>query len=226
MRLGEFAPLNEEVIIRREDVRRAIGRVVNDEYTNTVHFGIDVSSGDSNDYTVISIRRGNKELERLKIKRKLRELYDEIIRMIKRYRYTCENVIVNIDTTGLGIQLGQDLYDYYYHDDHIEINEMNFSHKAVLQKQFSNGFTEMFFYLKEVIDKISLLPIVDSVIEEDLGARRYGYDIQNRYCAERKKEFIKRFKRSPDEGDAVLLAFYDQRDVRVLETMYFGGDDW
>lgn len=224
--LGEFAPLNEEVIIRREDVRRTLGRDVEVDIEEPVFIGVDVSSGDSNDYSVISVRQGMKELERVKMKVRLAEMREQVRMYINRHLCSANSVEVNIDTTGLGYQLGQDLEDIYYNRTNVAINKINFSNKASLQKVFGNVATEMFFMFKENIDEISLLPLTESTIEEDLGARRYAYDSNNRFMAERKREFIKRFKRSPDEGDAVLLAFYDTRDIHKLEEIYLDRREW
>ena len=224
--LGEFAPLNEEVIIRREDVKRTIGREVSVSCEEPVFIGVDVSSGDSNDYSVICVRQGMKELERIKLRIRLAELRDRVKTIIYQYVCMAPSVVVNIDTTGLGYQLGQELEDMFWERDNVEINAINFSYKAALHKIFGNVATEMFFMFKEIVEEVSLLETAETTVEEDLGARRYGYDNQNRFMAERKKEFIKRFRRSPDEGDAVLLAFYDVGEINKLEERYFGRDDW
>ncbi|MGL5712947.1 MAG: hypothetical protein ACRCX2_08005 [Paraclostridium sp.] len=224
--LGEFAPLNEEVIIRREDVKKAIGRESERDMTEPVFIGVDVSSGDSNDYSVICIRQGYKEIERIKVRKKLAELREDVIMYVNQYICMSPHVTVNIDTTGLGYQLGQELEDYFWERHNIEVNKINFSFRASLHKIFGNVATEMFFLFKEILPEISLLVTPETTVEEDLGARRYGYDNANRFIAEKKKEFIKRFKRSPDEGDAVLLAFYDVGDINKLEEIYFGREDW
>ncbi|WP_438523576.1 hypothetical protein [Cetobacterium sp.] len=224
--LGEFAPLNEEVIIRREDVKKSIGRVIEYDLEAPVFIGVDVSSGDSNDYSVISIRQGYRELERIKVRKKLAELREDVKMYIHRYVCIAPHVTVNIDTTGLGYQLGQELEDFFWERTNVEINKINFSFKAALHRIFGNVATEMFFLFKELLPDVSLLDEIESTIEEDLGSRRYGYDNQNRFIAEKKKEFIKRFRRSPDEGDAVLLAFYDVGDINKLEEIYLGREDW
>lgn len=216
--LGEFAPMDEEVIIRREYVKDAIARdKAGFRESDPVYFGIDVSSGDSNDYSVICVRRGNEELERIKVKLHLTDLKNKCISMITEYSYHAKSVIVNIDTTGIGYQLGQDLDEYFYGYEDIEINRINFSYRAELYGMFGNVFTEMFFMMKDRIKNVSLLNIPESTLEEDLGSRRYDYTNRGLYMAEKKKTFIKRFRRSPDEGDAVLLAFYDTAGIGALE---------
>ena len=224
--LGEFAPLNEDVVIRREDMHKAIGREIDEDYSiEEVHIGVDVSSGESNDYSVISIRRGFKELERYKVKKKLRQFRNELIGVIEHYASQEDYVYVKIDTTGLGFQMGQDLDEYFEDYSNVEINKINFSHNAIKKKEFSNIFTEMIFQFKNIVDKVSILDIPESELEEDLSGRRYGYDFLNRYMAEKKKEFVKRTGRSPDEGDAVLLAFYDMSGYGTLYETYFNYDE-
>lgn len=225
--LGEFAPMDEEVIIRREDVACAIGRKLIKNNETVTFIGVDVASGKGMDSSVISIRRGLEEIERYKANIKLRELQNTIKRVISKYRCCSSKIVVNVDTTGLGIQLGQDLEDFYYDDyERVSINCINFAFKAINSQKYANAFTEMFFILSEKIEIVSLLNQDESTAEEDLGSRRFTYDNRGRYIAERKKEFIKRFGRSPDEGDAILLAFYDVEEARVLEENYVDREDW
>lgn len=224
--LGEFAPLDQEVVIRREDVKRAIGRAIPEQNEDVVFIGVDVSGGDSNDSSVICVRKGLQELERIKVKDKLRDLQSRIKVIISKYLCSCSKVVLNIDSTGLGTQLGQDLDDYYYTKDNVEVNCLNFSYRAYDYKSYGNIATEMFYCIKEIINKVSLLDIPESTLEEDLGSRRYGYDHKNRYVIERKKDFVKRFKRSPDEGDAVILAFFDVGLNRELSTVYIDKEEW
>lgn len=220
--LGEFAPLNEDVIIRREDLVKCIGRDIEEDYDiEEVHIGVDVSSGESNDYSVISVRRGLKEIERYKVKKRIRQFRDDLICLIEDYSSNENYVIVKIDTTGLGFQLGQDLEDYFEDYSNVEINKINFSHNAMRKKEYSNVFTEMIFQFKEILNTVSLLDIEESTLDEDISGRRYYYDFLNRYAAEKKKDFVKRIGRSPDEGDAVLLAFYDTDGYGTLYSTYY-----
>jgi len=224
--LGEFASMEETVIINRTDVKRAIGRNIPEQDIETTFIGVDISSGESNDFSTICVRQGYQEIERLKVKMKLRNFKEELKRVVRKYYAQSSHIVVNIDTTGLGIQLGQDIEDYFYNYRNIEINKINFSYAAIDRKTYGNAFTEMFFRLREIIENISLLHKEDSEIEEDLGSRRYDFDRRNRYIAERKREFVKRFNRSPDEGDAILLAFYDTRDSSVLFESYIDKEEW
>lgn len=222
--LGEFAPLNEQVIIRREDLEDCIGREVELNEDEDVQFGVDVSSGESNDYSVIVVRQGYKELERIKIKKKLHDFKIMLARMIDSYAEQEYYVNVKIDTTGLGFQLGQDIMEYFEGYSNVEINRINFSHNAQSKKEYANVFTEMIFTFKEIVKYVSLLDIDDSDVIQDISGRRYMYDFRNRYQAEKKKDFIKRISKSPDEGDALLLAFYDISGQGTVYETYFGYD--
>lgn len=225
--LGEFAPLDEEVVIRREEIIKAYTKDIEEDLNyDTVYIGVDVSSGESNDYSTISIRRANIEIERIKVKMKLRHFRNKLTGIISDYVNNEDNVIVNVDTTGLGFQLGQDLEDYFMEYYNVSINKINFSHRAMRNKEFSNVFTEMIFLFKEKLPNIKLLDCEESTLEVDLGGRRYGYDFLNRYQAEKKKDFIKRVGHSPDEGDAVLLAFYDTYNHGEVVEDYTNREDW
>ena len=224
---GEFAPLDEEVVIRKHDLIKCFDRdIEEDESYGEVSIGVDVSSGEGNDYSVISIRRKNVEIDRRKVKMKLRAFRNYLINIIDEYVSNEDYVLVNVDTTGLGFQLGQDIEDYYYDSAVVTINKINFSHRAMRSKEYNNVFTEMIFTFAEKIEEIKLLEINESTLEEDLSARRYGYDFLNRYQAERKKDFVKRIGHSPDEGDAVLLAFYDTYNHGVVVEEYADKEDW
>ncbi len=224
--LGEFAPLNEDVVIRREELMGAIGRQIDeDDNIDEVHIGIDVSSGESNDCSVISVRRGYKEIERIKVKKKIRQFRNDVINLIEHYSSQEDYVYVKVDTTGLGFQFGQDLEEYFEDYSNIEIDKINFSHNAIRKKEFGNVFTEMIYQFKDIINQVSLLDCEESEIETDLSGRRYGYDFLNRYVAEKKKDFIKRTGHSPDEGDAVLLAFYETSGYGTLYETYYNIDD-
>lgn len=216
--LGEFAPLDEETIIARHRVKSALARDIEEvnSVSDTLHIGIDLSSGTGNDNTVISIRRGNAEVNRIKVKRKLRESFEMTKDIIERNRKRFKKIVVNVDTTGLGSQFGQDLHDYYDTIDNVEVNEINFSFRASDSETYGNIYTEMFFQLEEKIEEIKLFNLEESTVEEELGSRRFGYSIDGRYVVEKKKEFIKRSGNSPDEGDAVLLAFYEPQDNGII----------
>ena len=213
--LGEFASLDEETIIRRSDVNDALNRDFEPVKSDTIHIGVDLSSGSGNDFSVICIRVGNQEFERIKIKDRLAEVKRQVSSLVRDYINAYSYVVVNIDTTGLGMQVGQELEDEFDAFLNVEINQINFSNKACNQETYSNVFTEMFFTFGDKIEKIRLLDIKDSTLSIELGSRRFGFDPQNRYTAEKKKEFIKRVGHSPDEGDAVLLAFYEPQETEV-----------
>jgi phage terminase large subunit len=48
----------------------------------------------------------------------------------------------------------------------------------------------------------------DPQLMEELSGRKYGYDKIGRRKVEPKDDFRKRYGRSPDKADALLLAFY------------------
>jgi len=224
--LGEFAPMHESIIIDRDALKLCYEREGLED-RSVVYLGIDVSSGESNDLSVISARSGTKELRREKYKLKIKDFFRKTMSIINEYSYHYRSVVVNIDTTGLGFQIGQDLEEAYYYDDTVEINRINFSNRAVRNEEYGNVFTEMIFGFKEKMDTIELYNgLEDSVLDEDLSARRFTFDFSNRFLAEKKKEIIKRIKRSPDEGDAVLLAFYEESEGAEITERFVVEGGW
>lgn len=208
--LGEFASLDEDTIISAGDVIEAVSR----EYvypTEARHLciGIDVSSGTGSDSSVICLRADNTELQRFKDKCELHELYERVCDIIEDNIPKYDKITVNIDTTGLGIQIGQDLLRKFRMYTNVQINAINFAMKATNSDTYGNIFTEMMFNLREKMKDINLLNIEDSTAVQELGGRRFVFDSSNRFIAERKKDFIARSGASPDEGDAIALAFYD-----------------
>lgn len=208
-RLGEFAALDEDTIVPSDELFEATNREFIFPAERVLHIGVDVSSGSGTDSSVISMRVGNMELQRYKEKCELRELYEKIVDIVDDNLDIYSNVVLNLDTTGLGIQIGQDLHNHYKGDDRVKVHQINFAMKATDYEMYSNIFTEMMFNLRDRIKEIKLLNIKDSTLIQELGGRRYSFDSSNRFIAERKKDFIKRSGSSPDEGDAVALAFFD-----------------
>ena len=78
----------------------------------------------------------------------------------------------------------------------------------VIGVPFNEGtINAMWFGFKEKINYISLLPD-DEELYEELAGRQYEY-VKGIKKIESKKDFKTRIDRSPDSGDALLLAFYE-----------------
>lgn len=214
--LGEFASIHESTIISRDAINDAINRDVEKIPSNTLHIGIDVSSGTGQDKSVICIREGNYEIQRILFTEQIAALRDKIFQIVKTFRDAYDFIHLKIDTTGLGIQLGQEVEAMYELDKKVKVDCINFSFRATNQQLYSNVFTEMIFNFKDILNSVRLLNVRDSDIDMELGTRTFETDSLNRFIAEKKRIFIKKIGHSPDEGDAVLLAFYEPQNQDVV----------
>ena len=89
--------------------------------------------------------------------------------------------------------------------------------------RFLNKRAHAWWHLRELLHPMNPTPVTlpnDPELLRDLVAPRYSTEAQGgRLRLEKKTEVAKRIGRSPDKGDAVVLAFYDQ-DWSVFETGY------
>lgn len=213
--LGEF-PLEDTLsLFNEEAVREAFTRTkIADEYLGYVSVGIDVSAlgGDS---FVVSVVEGNEELERFVWKEKnFRASSRMVIEKLRKY-YMKGLVKIKVDSTGLGIGFAEMLDEEieknrYKHN--IDLECINFSRKASQSDRFSDVVTEMYFGLSNLIDKIKLVSgdtEENEKVAEQLKNRRFTFDSTGRFKISNKKDFIREFGFSPDESDAISLAFYE-----------------
>lgn len=214
--LGTFCSMYEATIINRTDINDAINRDIEKISSNTLHVGIDVSSGTGQDKSVICIREGNYEIQRILFTEQIAQLRDKIFQIVRTFRDAYDLIHLKIDTTGLGIQLGQEVESMYELDNKVKVDCINFSFRASNPELYSNVFTEMIFNFKDIVNSVRLLKVKDSEIDIELGTRTFETDSLNRFIAEKKRVFIKKIGHSPDEGDAVLLAFYEPQNQDVI----------
>lgn len=85
-----------------------------------------------------------------------------------------------------------------------------FGKSAENKDEFADRKTELYWWLRDGLRKgeIAIAPLgeVEEKVFEEIAAVRYNPDTENRVKCEEKKETKKRLKRSPDGGDAVVIA--------------------
>lgn len=93
--------------------------------------------------------------------------------------------------------------------------EVGFGESAIDKDQYPNAASEMFFDFP--IDEAGIpSEYLTDTLFSDLTERMYKYDKEGRKMVEEKEAFKKRHGgRSPDEGDALLLCFYERRTAMV-----------
>lgn len=83
------------------------------------------------------------------------------------------------------------------------------------KENYANVATEMFFDLLEVLHKIDLPD--NKLLRQDLTCRKYGYNEKRQKKVEPKKIFKKEYHHSPDDGDGLLLCFYNPGNVLKMD---------
>ncbi len=199
--LGEPKQEGDDTILERAEVVKAINRGgISDD--GAVEWGVDVARyGD--DRTAIVKRKGYKmEYYKVLTKKGVNEIVN-FLRVVAK-----KNDIIKVDSTGIGAGVVDYLKEYGYN-----VVGIDFGGRAKEKDKYENVITEMFFNFKEILDKVSLIEI-DGLVDE-LAGRRYTITSSGRFKVEDKEHFKKRYGRSPDVADAVLLAFYEPKRAKL-----------
>ena len=118
-----------------------------------------------------------------------------------------QRVIIKVDDTGVGGGVTDNLRRLG-----ANVVPVNFGGQPHDKKKYSTVADEMWFNFP--INDIEIPD--DPQLMEELAGRRYIYDRIGRRKVEPKDEFRKRYGRSPDKADALLLCFYtDYRSARL-----------
>lgn len=97
---------------------------------------------------------------------------------------------------------------------------INFGGEAMDKDKYPNAITEMWFEFP--IEEADLPDDPDLMVE--LSTRLYDYDKKGRKIIEQKKEFKKRYGKSPDKADALLLCYYSCYQTMPLIPEYDAND--
>ena len=109
------------------------------------------------------------------------------------------NVVIKVDDTGVGGGVTDNLRKLG-----ANVVPVNFGGVPRNTKKYTSVADEMWFEFP--VNDIEIPD--DPRLMEELSGRKYDYDKIGRKKVEAKKDFKKRYGRSPDKADALLLAFY------------------
>jgi len=183
-------------VFSRVAIRAAMDRTLPDDPSGVVELGIDVARfGD--DRSVIYKRRGlkivaEKIYQGADTQLVARTAWD----MIGRNPATC----IKVDDDGVGGGVTDKLRDMGARN----IMPVHNGGKPSDEKLYTTSADEQWFTLP--IDQIDIPDDADLMAE--LSARQYRYTPDDRKKIEAKADFKKRYGRSPDKADALLLCFY------------------
>lgn len=212
--LGQFPELSERALIPLSSIRAARDRRL--KPTLPIHLGVDVSGGGGNK-SVVAVRKGPV----VRLKKRIRtpntqDFLDAVLQHVKNE----EAEKCKVDYIGIGrgmvdqayklardkvkISDGYDIWRYAK-----VVRGINVSLPSVSPKEFANVRAHAYWSLRDLFVEDS----IDIPNDEDLLAQladiRWSPE-NGRIQIESKKEMRKRGRQSPDELDAVMLAFLNE----------------
>ncbi|TFD15519.1 PBSX family phage terminase large subunit [Cryobacterium sp. TMT1-21] len=194
--LGEPVDQADNSIISRRAALDAMNRVVDDE--GAIQVGVDVARM-GNDRTVFKKRKGLKLVDSASYTHlRTTEVCDKLELFVAHDK----NVLIKIDDTGVGGGVTDEMILRGYW-----VMPINFGSMSSEPDKYPNLISEMWFYLASIMPTIDL-PMNDGLLGE-LTSRLWKMDTKGRRAIESKQDYKKRGNRSPDEADALILAFYE-----------------
>jgi phage terminase large subunit len=188
----------ERAVMSRAAIRAAMDRTLPDDPDGVIELGIDVARfGD--DRSVIYKRQGfkvidSKTFQGADTQRVAREAWDMADRD--------PSVSIKIDDDGVGGGVTDKLNDLGAHT-----VPCHNGGKPADEKLYTSSADEQWFTMP--IDRAQIPD--DPELMAELSARQYRYTPDDRKKIESKADFKKRYGRSPDKADALLLCFYSPR---------------
>jgi phage terminase large subunit len=183
----------ENAVMSRVDIRAATKRIV--EETEPDEIGVDVARF-GNDKTQMYRRRGAKTVDH-------RELSQWDTQFVAKEAWEFagkdKNIPIKVDDTGVGGGVTDRLNELG-----ANVIPINFGGSPKDKKKYDTVADEMWFTFP--INEASIPN--DPGLLQELGGRLFDYDHIGRRKVEQKKIFKKRFGKSPDKADALLLCYY------------------
>jgi phage terminase large subunit len=163
-----------------------------------------------NDQTVLAVRRGNVvRVAKVYGGRDTMRTVGEIMQLARNLRSEHgRRPVLVVDDAGLGGGVTDRLREL----GEFHVVAYNGAKAAARPAEYPNRRSEDWFALAELLPQLDLDR--DEELAADLLAPRYSLDSQARRVVEVKAETKRRLRRSPDRGDAVVMAFAVERPGR------------
>lgn len=204
--LGRFAEAEEGVLFPLSMLEAARGREV--EVSEKITLGVDVARSVAGDKNAIAIARGGR-LERV-----ITWHSDDTMQVVGRVVQEAVKVKPNLIRVDVGGP-GGGVVDRCKQLGGMRVEAVYFGGAATDNTRFRNRRAELFWRMREELEKGTIsLPDDDELIA-DLASLRYGFDANGRILLEAKDECRRRLGRSPDRGDSAALALC-KADSRYL----------
>ena len=202
--LGNFPEAGDDTLIPLAWVEAAQARWLDVEPGEPIEIGCDVARYGS-DETVIAIRRGGR-VEPLLVYAQKDTM--ETAGLVKAAHAETSATAIKVDEIGIGAGVVDRLKELK-----CPATGVNVASAPVEPERFMNLRAELWWNLRERLDpnpRVNPNPIAlppDDQLLADLTNVKYKIDSRGRIQLESKEEIKKRLGRSPDRGDAVVLAY-------------------
>lgn len=216
--LGNFPEAGDDTLIPLAWVEAAQARWLDVEPGEPIEIGCDVARYGS-DETVIAIRRGGR-VEPLLVYAQKDTM--ETAGLVKAAHAETSATAIKVDEIGIGAGVVDRLKELK-----CPATGVNVASAPVEPERFMNLRAELWWNLRERLDpnpRVNPNPIAlppDDQLLADLTNVKYKIDSRGRIQLESKEEIKKRLGRSPDRGDAVVLAYAPSvtHDPAALEVL-------
>lgn len=193
---GRFADAGEGQLFGLSLLARALSTTQPND--GPVTLGVDVARSVAGDQNCVCVCRGGR-VERFVLWRSP-DLMATVARVVHEVTMTNPRT-VRVDAGGVGGGVVDRLRQLRF-----PVEAVHFGGAARDSARFRNARAEMYWRLREGLERDEIsLPENDALLA-DLGALRYGFDQSGRVLLETKDEARRRLGRSPDRADALVLA--------------------
>src|SRR6266567_748175 len=158
--------------------------------------GVDVA-GPGDAETVVVVRRGNDVVDMRSITAD--DARGEVLAVLLPYQAQLQ--WVTVDGIGIGWYMFQHLGEYF------NVQGVNVSQAAFDRERFSNLKAELYWGLRMRFESGAVAALTDAKTIAQLASLRYRHNARGQVVIESKDEARKRGVKSPDRGEAMMLAF-------------------
>lgn len=196
---GDFPEEEEGTLFRLSDLESAAGRELDQGDKAALGFGVDVARFGA-DASALAVWRG-RELRRVEVRRGLDTMAVASWIASEINREKPSRVLVD------EIGIGSGVLDRLRQLGHRKVKGVNVGSRATRPDLFANRRAELFWRLREAVEKEDVSLPDDPALIAELSALRFQYTSRGQIKLEEKVETRKRVGHSPDRADAAVLGF-------------------
>lgn len=192
---GMFADAGDGQLFPLSILDAATARTVD---AGAVTLGIDVARSVAGDQNCVAVASGGR-VERFSLWRSPDTM--ATVQRAVNEALTSRASTIYVDVTGVGAGVADRLRQLRFN-----VVDVSFGGAASDPTRFANRRGELYFTLRERLERGELSIPDDDELITDLAAIRFSFDARGRVVIEPKDECRKRLGRSPDRADALVLA--------------------